>query len=242
MEKWANLYPNVRFLTVCVDSLGVAKSFASMFGFNKVVNCHIPSRRYFPVGYGQLGCSGFVVVDERGCFVSRKTMAYLQYGEAAFTYVENLLERVFDVRPMYRSSTADAVPAFMMVGREEQEKKEEKEEELDMGAPVPSVGISSMDAEHEKCEKALSLLLAMPNSKNLENALIELVEHFQHEEQLMKTHGFGRSNQEDDFSPFASHVKDHERILDMGYRELGRCTQNAQEQMVCSKNASGSSS
>eukprot|EP00957_Ditylum_brightwellii_P186050 14165294-Ditylum_brightwellii.AAC.1 len=103
-----------------------------------VVNCHIPSRRYFPVGYGQLGCSGFVVVDERGCFVSRKTMAYLQYGEAAFTYVENLLERVFDVRPMYRSSTADAVPAFMMVGREEQEKKEEKEEELDMGAPVPS--------------------------------------------------------------------------------------------------------
>ena len=44
-----------------------------------------------PVGYGQLGCSGFIVSDKDGCFVSRKTRAYLEYGEAAFDYVESIL-------------------------------------------------------------------------------------------------------------------------------------------------------
>ena len=48
-----------------------------------------------PVGYGQLGCSGFIVSDTSGCFVSRKTQAYLQYGDAAFDYVESLLAKIF---------------------------------------------------------------------------------------------------------------------------------------------------
>lgn len=44
-----------------------------------------------PVGYGQLGCSGFIVSDTDGCFVSRKTQAYLQYGDDAFNHVESLI-------------------------------------------------------------------------------------------------------------------------------------------------------
>jgi hypothetical protein len=53
--------------------------FDSMFGFEHALNCFIPSRAYMPQGYGQLGCSGFVVSDGDGNFVSRKTAAFLQY-------------------------------------------------------------------------------------------------------------------------------------------------------------------
>ena len=56
MEKWAREYSGVRFLTVCVDVQGVAKQFAAMFQFNKVVNCHIPSKGYFPRGKLMRSC------------------------------------------------------------------------------------------------------------------------------------------------------------------------------------------
>jgi len=69
----------------------VARQFQAEFGFERAVNCHIPGRSYMPVGYGQLGCSGFVVADRDGCFVSRRTRAYLDYGDAAFAHVEELL-------------------------------------------------------------------------------------------------------------------------------------------------------
>ena len=59
MEKWAKEYSGVRFLTVCVDVQGVAKQFAAMFHFNKVVNCHIPSKGYFPSGKLMRPCSEF---------------------------------------------------------------------------------------------------------------------------------------------------------------------------------------
>ena len=226
MEKWANEYPSVRFLTVCVDSIGVAQQFAWMFGLNKVVNCHIPSREYLPVGYGQLGCSGFIVADEKGCFVSRKTAAFLQIGEAAFDYLENLLDERFGIKKYHN-------------GREE---KKSTEENTDV--PVPSVGITSMDAEHDKCERALALLLAAPTIKALENALVELTAHFSHEEKLMKAYNFGKANSSDPFSPFLSHSKDHERILELGYDELARANikaQNTMMQSTCSKTDKGKS-
>lgn len=226
MEKWAKKYSNVLFLAVCVDSLGVAKQFGAMFGFEKVVNCHIPSQGYMPRGYRQLGCSGFIVADESGCFVSRRTIAYLDYDEDAFRFVEDLLSKRFGITPSRK-----AVPSS-----EKAEKVEEKKiEEENLDKAVPSVGIASMDSEHEKCERALSLLLAKPNSQTLENALVELTSHFAHEEQLMKTYGFGKADSTASFSPFASHVDDHERILQLGYAELAKATTKAQENMVCSK-------
>ena len=91
MEIWACVMPQVQFLCVCVESARVAKMFDEMFGFEYATNCFIPSREYLPRGYGQLGCSGFIVADAQGNFVSRKTAAFLSYSEAAFRQVESIL-------------------------------------------------------------------------------------------------------------------------------------------------------
>jgi hypothetical protein len=115
MRHWASTIPNVQFLEVCVESESVALNFHKTFGFGDnlgandgddngngdykapiVVNGFIPSRHYMPVGFGQLGCSGFVISDAKGNFVSRKTAAYLQYGPQAFRHVESILNGILD--------------------------------------------------------------------------------------------------------------------------------------------------
>ena len=54
MAEWAASYDlsQVQFITVCVDSAGVALQFDRWFGLTNagVINCHIPSRGYMPVG------------------------------------------------------------------------------------------------------------------------------------------------------------------------------------------------
>ena len=75
MEAWARKMPQVQFLCVCVESKEVAIAFHCMFRFEHMVNGYIPSRGYMPVGYGQLGCSGFIVSNKDGYFVSKKTSA-----------------------------------------------------------------------------------------------------------------------------------------------------------------------
>ena len=151
--------------------------------------------------FGQLGCSGFIISDEKGYFVSRKTRAYLQYGELAFDHVEQILEKKCSV-----------VPARHEVLVEEEKKADE--DVLSKNWVMPSVGIQTMDEEHELCEGALSLMLLKPNTQTLTKVMEALTEHFQHEEELMKQAGFGRPGEP--FSPYANHVKDHERILDIG--------------------------
>lgn len=174
-----------------------------MFNLRHAVNGWIPSRQYFPVGYGQLGCSGFIISDQKGHFVSRKTKAFLSYGDDAYDDVEQILKNTLGI-------TA-ASNGFSDEGGE------------DVMSPnfvLPSVGIGSMDHEHERCELALATLLADPTAESLTKALAELTGHFQHEEKLMRSSNFGNPGK--DFSPYANHVKDHERILDLGYSELSK--------------------
>ncbi len=159
--------------------------------------------------FGQLGCSGFVISDKDGCFVSRKTKAYLQYGEAAFSDVEDLLYKHFGIRPLSNTSSGEM----------------REEDVLSPNWTLPLVGIKSMDDEHENCEQALALLLKMPNIETLTKTLEVLTEHFQHEEALMRASGFGSPGES--FSPYANHVNDHERILDLGYAELAKLSKKA---------------
>jgi hypothetical protein len=214
MERWAKdmrYASSVRFLCVCLDSVRVAQHFGQMFNFQNVVSCHIPSREYFPRNYGQLGCSGFIVADKRGCFVSRKTRAYLQYGDAAFSHVEELLNKQLGFN-------TTSVPASICATATSNNEGETTEV-----VPVPSVGVESMDNEHASCEEALAVLLRTNSVPALERVMTELVDHFNHEEHVMKAHKFGRAEDLNDvFSPFKSHCKDHERILDIGFRALSQ--------------------
>lgn len=224
MERWARQHPGATFLCVCVDEVGVARQFGRMFDLRAAVNCHVPSREYLPRGYGQLGCSGFVVADGGGNFLSRKTRAYLQYGDAAFAHVEELLAgqgvkkgaeaagmESFQTKASSKEAVADAVD------------RDEKKEDLPV-EKVPSVGVDSMDDEHERCEAALALLRQTNSVKALEALMGELIQHFEHEENLMKEHKFDitADAKNASFSPYTSHCKDHERILDIGFRALAK--------------------
>jgi hypothetical protein len=149
MRHWASTIPNVQFLEVCVESKAVALNFHSSFGFGAnendgndnsnsedykapiVVNGFIPSRPYMPVGFGQLGCSGFVISDAKGNFVSRKTAAYLQYGPQAFRHVESILNGILDEMEEERRkeggaptvTTIERIPQSVSPNRESERKK-----------------------------------------------------------------------------------------------------------------------
>lgn len=205
MENWAKAMPQVQFLCVCVESQGVAQMFDRMFRFEHAVNCYIPSRPYMPVGYGQLGCSGFIVSDAHGNAVSLKTKAYLQYGEAAFRHVEAILGQQVSLE----------LPPPPM--------KKQKGGENDVVTNTylpPSVGIKSMDEEHEACAEALKGLVVAPSAANLERVVYELERHFDHEEMLMIKYGFGGDRSA--FSALDSHIQDHVRILQLARAELER--------------------
>ena len=106
MERWARgpLGAHATFVCACVDTQEVAVSFGKMFELRAVRNGHIPRRDLFP-DFGQLGCSGFIVVDKSGRCVSRKTVAFLQQGpDAAFADVERLL------KPLVGGGAAAAAP------------------------------------------------------------------------------------------------------------------------------------
>ena len=93
MERWARgpLGAHATFVCACVDTREVAVAFGKMFELRAVRNGHIPRRECFP-DFGQLGCSGFIIVDKHGRCVSRKTVSFLQQGpDAAFADVERLL-------------------------------------------------------------------------------------------------------------------------------------------------------
>lgn len=205
MEHWAafqfNKNEKLQFVCVCVDEVGVAQMFGRMF-FRKCHNAQVPSPEYYPRGFGQLGCSGFVVVDDNK-FVSKKTMSYLDYGERAFLDVEKILrERSMDV------------PA------------KEPEEKKDSSTPVAyltsiqvpeATGLQDMDDEHQECTTALNILLQQPSTPHFREALAVLEEHFGHEEAMLAAK-YGMES----FSPLHSHKQDHERILNIARKELDR--------------------
>lgn len=111
MEQWAaqpRYLGVVQFLCVCVDGREVALEFGRMFQFQHVVNAYIAGRAYMPVGYGQLGCSGFVISDRQGCFISRKTNAFLTYGNAAFRDVERILHGLIGGNTMAKRAGSES--------------------------------------------------------------------------------------------------------------------------------------
>lgn len=93
MEMWArsSLGEHADFICACVDDdKNVAVNFERMFKFTSVINGVIMRRQDMPT-YGQLGCSGFIVVGADGSCVSKKTKSFLDYNEKAFRDAENIM-------------------------------------------------------------------------------------------------------------------------------------------------------
>ena len=227
METWAAQYgrDQVQFLCVCVESKQTALMFHRMFEFQHAYNGYIPGRPYMPVGYGQLGCSGFVVVDRKGCFVSRQTLAYLDYGEAAFRNVEDLLA------PMLTTTSSRNTLESSTTTLESESPKKKSKTNISKTSKIreiqvpSSVGVHSMDKEHEQCTTVLNALLQFPTAQNLKQVLEDLEAHFAHEEELLErsqdtTTDGGDDKDHGEFSALTSHKKDHTRILDLARNAL----------------------
>jgi len=209
MENWAEKIPQVHFLCVCVESKQVAVSFHQMFQFRHATNGYIPSQQYMPSGYGQLGCSGFIVSDKEGYFISRKTRAYLEYGDHAFRNVESLLATLIKDKIESKQGELDA-PAAPEIEFDVNKKIE---------APA-SVGVDSMDDEHKECAELFNNVIKNLSGKELQNLFNILKSHFEHEEELMKKY-FSNTNTTS-FSATDSHIMDHKRILNIASSELER--------------------
>lgn len=231
MEAWASsgeYGQNFQFLCVCVDNRAdvVAKTFGHMFRFQHAMNGYIPSKEYFPVGYGQLGCGGFIVVDQKGRFISRKTKAYLQYGDGAFRDVERLLNleltMVTKEGKVLAENAAFPIPMSSFSGAPLGAPKSEATVVSTIECP-PSVGIDSMDEEHQECTTAINQLLRDPSLESLKAVIQVLEDHFRHEEDVLRQHGFGGSDPDSSFSPLVSHRHDHQRILMIGRDALTSC-------------------
>jgi len=213
MTKWSSSIKSVQFLCVCVESAQVAVAFHDMFGFgasnSDVINGFIPSRPYMPVGYGQLGCSGFIVSDKDGNFVTKKSAAYLQHGEAAFDHVESILGDLVDLDKMDKteqSKKPTTSSTMITTGTE-------------MKAP-PSVGVDAMDDEHQICTDSFNRSMKDPTLDNLQELHDILKAHFDHEEELIAK--YSSSSGKSNFSSLTSHQMDHQRILEIARAEISR--------------------
>ena len=228
MEAWAALLyannRNVQFVCICVDpNPQVAPAFSQMFHFQNVINSHIPSRDYMPREFGQLGCSGFIITDCNVCFISRRTKSYLQIGDLAFRDVEKILAQ-FHVHPTTQLPRIQIPVAADVSESQPYGSNVEQSNGIKRIKQPTSVGVARMDTEHEECTNAFNALLQTPSFSNLQAVLRVLTEHFDHEEQLLKKFKFGRHDEHDEsstkqFSSLASHISDHQRILNIGRSE-----------------------
>jgi len=185
-----------------------------MIGFQNVVNCVLKTPSYRMLGFGQLGCSGFVVVNKDGRFVDTKTKAYLDYGDQAFSHVEALL---FTLIEDYEDSSGS-------IGSLRQSSELPVSTTIESSVPhLETIGIDSMDQEHRDCSDAMNQVMNDPSKENLKNLHNVVKSHFDHEEKLMNDF-FDHSNDSNALSTIRIHANDHSRILDLIESEIHKNT------------------
>lgn len=179
------------FLCISVEGLDVCHYFAKFVGASINATVFPDEAPSFPV---QLGCSGFVIIDKTGnIVVTRSSPSFLDAGEDAFRAVEKLLSELGVDGPTLRKSEQDRKSPVML-------------------KPLPYVGHCEMDSEHEEIDKFLANLVEIPTQNALITLRRVLVNHFSHEEALLREKGFGQP-QGGALSAYDSHASDHARII-----------------------------
>jgi len=219
MDIWARVYAGqVRF--VCVGCAG--GDLAVRFGEElQLRDCVISAATRSP-SWGQLGCSGFIVLDSDLRVLSRKTSAYLEVREQAFRDLEAVLAEFI--------SGIELPHAMALKGRAEQHagmaavdadsaSEGAAHGEITPLAPLDSVLVAELDAEHDACASALERLAEERSAAALGAVIAAYQTHFAHEEALLDEHVFhhAASSEAGGFSASAgartSHWADHARLL-----------------------------
>eukprot|EP00929_Paragymnodinium_shiwhaense_P054085 TRINITY_DN27104_c0_g1_i1.p1 TRINITY_DN27104_c0_g1~~TRINITY_DN27104_c0_g1_i1.p1 ORF type:complete len:370 (+),score=86.04 TRINITY_DN27104_c0_g1_i1:240-1349(+) len=106
MDRWAasGKY-HMNFVCACVmgDSSArpLSRQFANELKLQHVTNGFIDNNNDMPK-WGQLGCSGFIVLDEKHEVVCKATSAFMEVRELAFRHVEAILDALAEKRPLPR--------------------------------------------------------------------------------------------------------------------------------------------
>mmetsp|Transcript_26388 Transcript_26388/g.36796 ORF Transcript_26388/g.36796 Transcript_26388/m.36796 type:complete len:176 (-) Transcript_26388:841-1368(-) len=96
MELWAgtdSFGESVCFLMVSLQGPGLARAFSERYRLSKVTNSFIEKDWEMP-NWGQLGCQGFIIFDEAGKVVVRRSERLVEVGELAFRDVEFQLKNL----------------------------------------------------------------------------------------------------------------------------------------------------
>jgi len=224
MAQWATTIVfvwNLQFLCVFAESAWVALSFHDLFDFgDRVVNGYVSLREFMPRGFGQLGCSGFVISNADGNFVSRKTSAYLQVSEGAFQQVESILSELVP-------SAVKKLPASPISTTIHQPKQKRQKYDQLIIKPPALVGVDSMDNQHKECTDSFNRAVKDQTNETLRHLHAILKEHFKHEdEQYSPQHG--------SFSKLTSHTMDHAGILNIATTKLDHSFRNSGGGDACS--------
>lgn len=83
-------YSWVNFVTISCAGPDLALTFAKRLQLRHVRNTVAIEN---PT-WGQLGCSGFIILDKSANVLVEKTIPFLEYRESAFQYVEDLLDAI----------------------------------------------------------------------------------------------------------------------------------------------------
>ena len=185
-------------MCLCVESIDIARWFRQYTGSS--MNALI-DRENLPNFHVQLGCSGFVIIDEDGKFITTKSKAFLDYGDMAFNDVEVLLRENTSAFPGGNNISNGQLflPSIQNNSSET------------ITTSLPKVGHEDMDEEHEEIIRYLKALAQEKSKTALKSLLLEFRAHSEHEEQLMFKLGFGSRKEE--LSPLRSHADDHGRII-----------------------------
>merc|ERR1719265_1771425 len=97
MNAWAARFgKRAAFILVGCAGPDLAVQFGRELKLGHTTNTYIANMRQHGPTWGQLGCSGFIVLDATGAVVCAKSAAYLEVKRAAFDEVETLLLDLLD--------------------------------------------------------------------------------------------------------------------------------------------------
>jgi len=260
MKKWSeqeSYQETVRFVCVCVDGRPeeVAREFQreifGSFSTSRVLNAFIDDPEDFPTFPTQLGCQGFVVLDERGHFATLRSPSLNKVGPKAFEYVERVLDQLITPAPAAangsvreegqkssnNSNGRRAKKAYFSTNacnpKDAPQSLYDNGEEGENGKPsqlkleLPSVGHAAMDAEHSQLENLMRIAIESKKVSDLETLKVMFAEHAREEEELMKQSSFGSSGEVSKitvFSALTSHAADHADIVEMAESIIASAT------------------
>lgn len=113
MNNWAASGRfDCHFLCVCVvgdeGAYPLAREMSKQMKLMNCVNGFVDSDDDMPT-YGQLGCSGFIILDDNHQVVAKSTSSFMQVRDLAFQHVEALLDAVVKKQPLPRICPGEEV-------------------------------------------------------------------------------------------------------------------------------------